>query len=96
MDAAAREVCRRLGIEDPRHVEIESKRRGRAEQAEELRVQQEELQQSNEELEERAQMLEQQREAIRVKNKEIEATSDEIRLESRDAPEPGQGVAAGQ
>ena len=37
MDAAAREVCRRLGIEDPRHVEIESKRRVRAEQAEELR-----------------------------------------------------------
>jgi hypothetical protein len=37
MDEAARLICRRLGIEDPRHIEIESKRRVRAEQAEDLR-----------------------------------------------------------
>ncbi|MDD5629963.1 MAG: CYTH domain-containing protein [Elusimicrobia bacterium] len=37
MDEAARALCRRLGVEDPRHIEIESKRRVRAEQAEDLR-----------------------------------------------------------
>ena len=37
MDEAARAICRRLGVEDPRHVEIESKRRVRASQAEDLR-----------------------------------------------------------
>jgi len=37
MDEASRDVCRRLGIEDARHVEIESKRRVRAAQAEKLR-----------------------------------------------------------
>jgi hypothetical protein len=37
MDESSRAICRRLGIEDPRHVEIESKRRVRAEQAEALR-----------------------------------------------------------
>jgi hypothetical protein len=37
MDESSREICRRLGVEDPRHIEIESKRRVRAEQAEELR-----------------------------------------------------------
>ena len=33
MDETARGVCRRLGIEDPKHVEIESKRRVRARKA---------------------------------------------------------------
>jgi hypothetical protein len=37
MDEASRLICRRLGIEDARHIEIESKRRVRAEQAEALR-----------------------------------------------------------
>lgn len=37
MDEAARAICRRLGIEDPGRVEIESKRRVRASQAEKLR-----------------------------------------------------------
>jgi hypothetical protein len=37
MEEASRGICRRLGIEDPRHIEIESKRRVRAEQAEDLR-----------------------------------------------------------
>lgn len=37
MDAQARYICRRLEIEDPRHVEIESKRRVRDSQAEKLR-----------------------------------------------------------